>query len=40
VVQATMDPVGRRRMVEHNYEVARQHYSYEAVTPLLQTLLE
>jgi glycosyltransferase involved in cell wall biosynthesis len=40
VMQATMDPVGRRRMVEHNYEVARQHYSYEAVTPLLQTLLE
>ncbi len=34
------DPVRRRRMVERNYELARSRYSYEAVTPLLASLLE
>ena len=27
-------------MVEWNYQLARQHYSFEAVTPLLAALLE
>lgn len=40
VITALMDPVRRRNMVEWNYELARQHYSYEAVTPLLARLLE
>lgn len=39
VIEAIMDPVRRRRMVEWNYDLARQHYSYEAVTPLLASLL-
>lgn len=39
VIEAIMDPVRRRRMVEWNYDLARQHYSYEAVTPLLARLL-
>ena len=38
-VQVIQDPVRRRRMVEHNYHVASQHYSYEAVTPTLESLL-
>lgn len=29
----------RRRMVEYNYELARMHFSYEAVLPILETLL-
>lgn len=40
VIEAMMDPVRRRRMVEWNYELARRHYSFEAVTPLLAALLE
>lgn len=40
VIEALMDPVRRRTMVEWNYELARQHYAYEAVTPLLAGLLE
>ncbi|MCB0201711.1 MAG: glycosyltransferase family 4 protein [Anaerolineae bacterium] len=39
-VQVIMDPVRRRQAVEHNYAVARQHYSYEAVTPTMEALLE
>jgi glycosyltransferase involved in cell wall biosynthesis len=39
VVEAVADPVRRRRMVERNYELARNVYSYEAVTPLLASLL-
>ncbi len=40
VVAVLRDPVRRRRMVERNYEVARAHFSYEAVTPTLQRLVE
>lgn len=40
VIEAIIDPVRRRRMVEWNYHLARQHYSLEAVTPLLAALLE
>lgn len=40
VITAIVDPVRRRRMVEWNYELARRHYSLEAVTPLLASLLE
>lgn len=40
VIEATMDLVRRRRMVEWNYELARRYYSFEAVTPLLASLLE
>jgi len=39
-IEILADPVRRRRMVERNYELARGRYSYEAVTPLLATLLE
>ena len=39
VVEAIMDPVRRRRMVESNYHLARQHFSFEAVTPLLASLI-
>ena len=40
VIEAIVDPVRRRRMVEWNYHLARQHYSLEAITPLLASLLE
>lgn len=40
VIEAMIDPVRRRRMVEWNYSLARQHYSFEAVTPVLASLLE
>lgn len=40
VIEAMMDPVRRRRMVEWNYGLASQRYSFEAVTPLLASLLE
>ncbi len=30
----------RQKMIEHNYAVAREHFSYEAVTPLLSKLLK
>ena len=39
VIRAMMDPVVRRRMVEHNYEVAKRHFSYTAVQPILADLL-
>ena len=39
VIEALMDPVRRRAMVEWNYHLARQHYAIEAVTPLLDALL-
>ncbi len=39
VIEAIMDPVRRRRMVERNYSVARQRFSYEAVMPLVAGLL-
>ena len=39
-IRVLADPVRRRRMVERNYELARGRYSYEAVMPLLATLLE
>lgn len=39
VIQAIIDPVRRRRMVERNYYIARQYYSYEAVTPALEEIL-
>ena len=38
-IAAMMDPVRRRRMVEFNYEVARRHYSFEAVTGIIAGLL-
>ncbi|HNS01351.1 MAG TPA: glycosyltransferase family 4 protein [Anaerolineae bacterium] len=37
---AITDPVRRRRMVEWNYQRARESYSFEAVTPLLASLLQ
>jgi len=40
VIAAMLDPVRRRRMVERNYQLAHSLYSYEAVTPLLASLLE
>ena len=40
VIEAMIDPVRRRRMVEHNYHLARSRYSYEAATPVLAWLLE
>lgn len=40
VVEVMLDPVRRQRMVEWNYELARQHFSFEAVTSLLASLLE
>lgn len=39
VVEAIADPVRRRRMVEWNYQVARDHYSFEAVTPIVDALI-
>ncbi len=39
VVEVLRDPVRRRRMVEHNYQLAREHFSYEAVLPTFERLL-
>ena len=39
VIDTVVHSPRRRRMVEWNYDVARTHYSYEAVTPLLASLL-
>jgi glycosyltransferase involved in cell wall biosynthesis len=39
VIEAMIDPVRRRRMVEWNYQRARERYSFEAVTPLIDDLL-
>ncbi len=39
VIQVMMDPVQRRRTVQFNYELAKYHFSYEAVTPKLMDLL-
>ncbi len=38
-IQAVIDPVRRRRMVEYNYYLAMHHFSYEAIMPKLQRLL-
>lgn len=40
VVEAMIDPVRRRRMVEWNYELSRQHFSFETVISLLESQLE
>lgn len=40
VVEVLRDPVRRRRMVERNYQLAREHFSYEAVLPVLAALVE
>ncbi len=40
VVEVLRDPVRRRRMVERNYQLAREHFSFESVTPVLARLLE
>lgn len=39
VVEVLRDPVRRRRMVERNYQLAREYFSYEAVLPVLAELL-
>ncbi len=39
-IEAMINPVRRRRMVEWNYDLARRRYSFEAVTPVLATVLE
>ncbi len=39
-IEAIIDPVRRRRMVEYNYYLALHHFSYEAITPYLQRLLQ
>ena len=36
--QLLTDPARRQQTVEWNYKLARQHYSYEAVMPLLEAL--
>ena len=38
-VEAIIDPVRRRHMVEYNYQVALERFSYEAVMPKVQTLV-
>ncbi len=38
-IEAIVDPVRRRRMVEYNYYLALHHFSYEAVMPKLQRIL-
>jgi hypothetical protein len=39
VVELLEDEVLCEEVVQHNYEVARAHFSYGAVTPLLKRLL-
>ena len=39
-IEVIIDPVRRRHMVERNYHLARQHFSYEAVMPLLEDLVQ
>ncbi len=39
VVEVLRDPVRRRRMVERNYQLARERFSFEAVEPVLAALL-
>ncbi|MFP4345105.1 MAG: glycosyl transferase family 1 [Anaerolineales bacterium] len=39
VLELLQDQALREEVVQHNYEVAKAHFSYEAVTPLLQRLL-
>jgi glycosyltransferase involved in cell wall biosynthesis len=39
VLEHMMDPVRRHRYVEYNYELAKYHFSYEAVAPILGDLL-
>ena len=38
-IQAIADPVLRRQMEQWNYHLARQHFSYEAVMPVLAELM-
>ncbi len=38
--EALLDPVLRREMVEWNYARGREHFSFEAVRPVLQELVE
>jgi len=40
VIHSIIDPVRRHRMVEYNYQRAFERYSYEAVAPVLNALLE
>jgi len=40
VIEATIDPVIRRHMVEFNYQLALEHFSYEAVTPKVQVMIQ
>jgi len=40
VIEVLADPTRRRCMVEYNYELARQHFSFEAVMPKMASLLE
>ncbi|MCB9134498.1 MAG: glycosyltransferase family 4 protein [Anaerolineales bacterium] len=38
-IDVIINPIRRRQMVQWNYQLARQHFSYEAVTPLLAQLV-
>ncbi|HID88182.1 MAG TPA: glycosyltransferase [Anaerolineae bacterium] len=40
VITVLADTTRRRCMVEYNYELARQHFSFEAVIPKIASLLE
>lgn len=40
VVQVLVDSVRRRRMVERNYHLARRSFSFEAITPRLEALIQ
>ena len=40
VIESTIDPVIRRHMVEFNYQLALEHFSYEAVTPKVQVMIQ
>lgn len=39
VITAITDPVRQRRMVEYNYQLAVEHFSYEAVIPIVNGLI-
>lgn len=39
-IEAIVDPVRKRKMVEWNFQLARNHFSYEAVTPVIKHLIE
>jgi len=38
-IQVIIDPVRRRQIEQGNYQLARQHFSYEAVIPVLSELI-